>query len=105
VLVTDPHVANHLFRIAQEAITNAITHGQASHIGMSLAITDGGLSLIVRDDGIGIRTTPARALGMGLKIMQYRASLIGGTLRIEPAEGGGTVVNCNTVLNAGGNMP
>jgi signal transduction histidine kinase len=102
VLVSDPITANHLFRIAQEAITNALTHGKASHIGMSLAATERGLTLTIRDDGVGIGNPPTRALGMGLKIMQHRAALIGAALRVEPAEGGGTVVNCTTIPVGGG---
>lgn len=86
--------AIHLYRIAQEAISNAIRHGKASRVAISLLPTDGGINLTISDNGISI---PPGVLvehrGMGLRIMEYRARLIGATLRIGKAPRGGTIVS------------
>jgi two-component system, NarL family, sensor histidine kinase NreB len=93
ILVNDPGVATHLFRIAQEAVSNAIKHGNASRIEIELARADADLLLVVRDDGRGI-TADANRTGMGLRIMNYRAAMIGGTLSVERNEPRGTLVIC-----------
>ncbi|HVH66718.1 MAG TPA: hypothetical protein VM716_02530 [Gemmatimonadales bacterium] len=59
-----------------------------------LAHENGREVLEVRDDGAGMRRDAARSYGMGLRIMRHRASLIGATLELRPAEGGGLVVRC-----------
>ncbi len=92
VLVAEVPVATQLFRIAQEAIANAIKHGKPRRIRIRLAQADGRTSLEVRDDGVGI--PEVRGLGLGLKIMRYRADLLGASLEIGPAEGRGTRVAC-----------
>ena len=84
----------HLFRIAQEATHNAITHGRAKHIGISLAWLHGTFRLAIRDDGVGIRETAHRPTGIGLETMAYRARLIGGTLRVQRRAPRGTLVTC-----------
>jgi PAS domain S-box-containing protein len=94
VLVADNSVATHLYRIAQEAITNAIKHSRAQRIVIRLASADGRIELKVVDDGIGIDASQRRAGGMGLDIMEYRARMIGGSLAIERNGGGGTVISC-----------
>ena len=94
VLVTDQFVATHLYRIAQEAISNAIRHGHAGHILVSLAPDSRGAVLTVSDDGIGCATPVWESTGMGLRTMQYRSEMIGATLRIAPGAGGGTAVTC-----------
>lgn len=93
VRVDDNAVATHLFRIAQEAVANALTHGKARTIDIGLVVSSGFLRLTVEDDGRGIRR-PAKAGGLGLKIMQYRANLIGARFQVEPGEDGGTLVTC-----------
>jgi len=94
VLVPDEATANHLYRIAQEAVHNAIKHGRASNIVIHLqAATDGG-ALTVRDDGVGIADPAGSPAGMGLQIMRYRASMIGGALEIGRCGDGGTLVTC-----------
>jgi signal transduction histidine kinase len=89
-------VATHVFRIAQEAVTNAVTHAQAQQI--SLALTKDAadrLQLAVRDDGVGLsRIRRSRSRGLGLRIMRYRAGVIGAELCVEPAEARGTIVTC-----------
>lgn len=94
VVVGDPEAAQHLFRIAQEAVRNAVRHARARQITISLSQHAGLLRLRVRDDGIGL---PRRcsSQGMGLAIMQHRADLIGATLRIRRAPTGGTIVSCD----------
>src|SRR5205085_9626799 len=83
VLIHDPAVTTHLYRIAQEAISNAIRHGKARRIGISLSERGGTLMLAVEDDGIGLPEAWQKAHGLGTRIMAHRAGMIGGTLAIE----------------------
>jgi two-component system sensor kinase FixL len=94
-LVTpDPSVASHLFRIVQEAVNNALRHGAARRITISLARSGGQLRLKVRDDGKGLPTRRPVGNGLGLRTMQYRADTIGAQFVVHPARGRGTVVSC-----------
>ena len=93
VAIRDPVVATHLYRIAQEAITNAVKHSKGRGIVLSLA-TDGGLTLTVRDDGIGLPDNPPNSKGMGLRTMAYRASVISAAFNIERLPSCGTRVTC-----------
>jgi PAS domain S-box-containing protein len=93
VPVRDNAAATHLYRIAQEAVNNAIKHGKVSSISIQLIVTGDQLRLTVSDDGVGI-PLPLNSTGMGLHIMEYRARNIGGTLNIERGKSGGTVVSC-----------
>ncbi|HEY0549125.1 MAG TPA: response regulator [Verrucomicrobiae bacterium] len=95
VLISDNVIATHLFRIAQEAATNAVKHGRARHIGIELGRKGGQLLLTVRDDGKGFDAKSQRHKGMGLSGMNYRAQMIGGSLIVEPQKGGGTIVTCS----------
>jgi PAS domain S-box-containing protein len=93
--IDDNVVATHLFRIVQEAINNAVKHAQPRQILVRPEISNGTLSVTVQDDGIGIVPgSPSRNGGMGLKIMQYRAGVIDGTLDVLRREGHGTSVVC-----------
>jgi PAS domain S-box-containing protein len=87
--------ATELFHIAQEALSNALRHGNAHHIRMSLLPEPKGLCLQVHDDGIGM---PPRDMlncgGMGLQIMRYRAKQIGATLQVDSASESGTTITC-----------
>jgi PAS domain S-box-containing protein len=94
VLVEDNTTATHLYRIAQEAVGNALKHGQARQIEVDLGVSDGLLTLRITDDGIGMRNQGAKAEGLGLKIMRYRADSIRATLSIESPNHGGTRVTC-----------
>ncbi|MHC4405246.1 MAG: GAF domain-containing protein, partial [Planctomycetota bacterium] len=94
VPIDDNHTATQLFHVASEAVRNAVKHAGASEIVIGLDAVDGQLALWVRDDGVGIRCRPDQSSGMGLRIMRHRAGIIGATLEIEPAEGGGTLVTC-----------
>ena len=92
--------ATHLYRIAQEAVNNALKHGGGRQIRIRLARTNGELELVITDDGKGIKAKPERGSGMGLHIMDYRARSIGGSLSVRGDEGG-TVVLCRVPLRAG----
>ena len=96
VAVADAATATHLFRIVQEAVSNAIRHGHPERIEISLRLEAGLLILEVKDDGSGI-AAPHGLPGLGLRLMEYRASLIGGKLTVEPAEDRGTVVLCRVL--------
>lgn len=93
VKIFDQHVACHLYRIAQEALQNAFKHGRAKNISITLSGHNKLVSLVVKDDGIGIPHHPNET-GMGLKNMQTRARLIGGLLEIRRRKHGGTAVTC-----------
>lgn len=84
-------VAVHLYRITQEAISNAVKHSGASRIAVVLTSEDDDFTLEVRDNGHGFATY-STATGMGLQIMKFRSQLFGGKLVIESSEGCGTVV-------------
>jgi PAS domain S-box-containing protein len=99
VLVENPTIATHLYRIAQEAIGNAIKHAQAKSIVVSLRQSDGELTLTIKDNGYGFARQSTGTDGMGLRIMEYRADMIGAMLRIDSTVGKGTTVACR--LKAG----
>ena len=101
VLIHDTASAGHMYRIAQEAVRNAITHGRAQNILIQLNTLDDGLELRIEDDGAGLSKTTKRQEGMGLRIMGHRARVIGGTFDVSPREGGGTVVTCTLPLASG----
>jgi two-component system sensor kinase FixL len=83
-----------LFLVAQEAVTNAVRHGQARRIGIELAIATRRGTLTVRDDGRGLPRGAAHGRGLGLRIMRYRAEGLGGALTLESQRGAGTLVRC-----------
>jgi two-component system sensor histidine kinase UhpB len=93
----DPALETACFRIAQEAITNALRHARAENVHLTLAERDGALHLVVRDDGIGFDAAAARARAesggsLGLLGMHERALLAGGTLSLLSSPGRGTEV-------------
>ena len=91
----DPRVAAHLYRIAQEGINNALTHGNARSIDLRYRREGGAACLEVVDDGIGIPAEHERSEGLGLRSMRYRARMIDGSLDVEALAGGGTKVRCS----------
>lgn len=99
VLVGDNAVATHLYRIAQEAITNAVKHGQAKCVVVSLSDSVGQLRLRIWNDGAEFIAGASPKGGLGLRIMQYRAEMIGATLKIVSANGKGTTVACTLKIN------
>jgi PAS domain S-box-containing protein len=92
VLVYDNVVATHVFRIAQEAIGNAIKHGKAKTLVMDLSAEDGRLRLSITDDGVGLTGAAPSGKGIGMQTMLYRARVAGGNLEVKPGERGGTMV-------------
>lgn len=94
VLLEDQSTSIHLFRIAQEAVSNAIKHGKASRIDIQLAVLGNDLVLGVHDNGCGLPEQPMIGRGMGLRIMQYRAGAINGSIVVQRENAGGTAVVC-----------
>jgi signal transduction histidine kinase len=93
VSLEDNLVATHLYRIAQEAVSNAARHGRAKTIVVALSSAANETRLSITDDGCGFPAPVDRSGGMGLRIMQYRAEMIGAELTIAE-KGGGTSVAC-----------
>ena len=89
----DDAAALHLFRIAQEAVNNAVRHSHARQIRIELDTIDGVTTLSVHDDGVGIPAMGSRPKGMGISVMRYRARMIGGTLDLQ-SSGAGTSIIC-----------
>ena len=92
--VFDERVSAHLYRIAQEAIANALRHGKATSILVSLIREGEEAVLRIEDNGSGLAGSSVDSQGMGLRIMRYRASLLGAKLEIYAAPAGGTRVVC-----------
>jgi PAS domain S-box-containing protein len=94
--------AMHLYRLAQEAVNNAQRHSRASAIHIRLVCRDGQVVLSVQDNGEAIpqAADPHPRRGLGLHMMNYRATLLGGTLTVHPVEQGGTLITCTLQANA-----
>jgi two-component system CheB/CheR fusion protein len=91
-LLIGESAAAHLYLIVQEAINNAVRHGRARSIAVTLRSSRALVSLSISDDGVGIAENPARGAGMGLKLMEYRSAVIGGVMKIKRLPCGGTRV-------------
>jgi PAS domain S-box-containing protein len=101
VLVDDNMTAMQLYRIAQEAVGNALKHSRATQIDISLAKEGDNFRLQVRDNGVGIPDhAPGEGTGMGLLTMTHRAKMLGGRLSVTPGRPSGTLVNCEVPLYA-----
>ena len=95
VLIRDNVFATHLYRIVQEAINNAVKHGRAKHIFISLKPAGDRIALTVTDDGLGFSNETKKNGGMGLHIMKYRASVVDATIEVRSGvDGAGTTVIC-----------
>jgi len=94
VVLNDPNAALHLYRIAQEAVSNAIRHGRARNIVISLDATSKSTMLTVTDDGAGLSPDARVKKGMGLRIMNYRAAMINATFDIQNLPSGGARAVC-----------
>ncbi|MGA2554983.1 MAG: response regulator [Verrucomicrobiota bacterium] len=93
VAIADPAAATHLYRIAQEAVANAIKHGKASAVEISLTHAKDKIILAITDNGTGFKPAAPAGTGMGLRTMQYRSGRIGAILLVQaPAEGGTKIV-------------
>ena len=95
VVVADPVVAGHLYRIAQEAVNNSVKHARARHVHLRLKSADGTLLLEVEDDGIGLAN---KRTGLGLGVMQHRAGVIGAALNVSSKRGEGVRIACRLPL-------
>jgi signal transduction histidine kinase len=98
VRLSDSTIATHLYRIAQEAVTNSIWHRHVSRIMIELSRRGTGLTLSIKDDGIGLAAPSPENRGIGLRIMSSRAGMIGGTLSVRSQAEGGTIVACDLPL-------
>lgn len=92
--VVDPVTARELFRIAQEAVANALKHGKPTHVQITLDVDENRILLCVENDGTPMAPEISRGTGMGLQMMRHRARLIGGTIGIDSSGPGGTEVVC-----------
>lgn len=95
VRVQDPHIAINLYRIAQEAINNAVKYSRSRYLRMALLRVGDTTRLSISDDGIGMDTASStKQQGLGMHSMRYRASLLGGRLEIaNSTPGGGTSIS------------
>jgi two-component system, LuxR family, sensor kinase FixL len=94
VIVEDVDVATHLYRVAQEAISNAVKHGRSKTVRLALHEERGNVTLEIEDRGKGLPTPLPEFRGMGLRIMQYRAGIIGASLAIANNPEGGARIVC-----------
>jgi PAS domain S-box-containing protein len=93
-------MATHLYRIAQEAVSNSVRHGKASRIDIEISADPCCIVLSIKDNGKGLPPLDAEREGMGLRIMSYRSDMIGGELGIRRnPDGHGTIVSC--IVNPG----
>lgn len=93
--IADNTIAIQIYRIAQEALNNAIKHAKATNITLKLVTHLNKMMLVIQDNGIGIDLKENKAdSGIGLKIMQYRAASINASLFIESTPGSGTTIRC-----------
>ncbi len=95
VMIQDEVAGSNLYRIAQEAVNNAIKHARSKNISIGLGAVEDEVTLTIKDDGVGFHHAPAPGAGMGLHIMNYRARMIGASLDIRRGAGGGTIVICS----------
>lgn len=93
VLVRDNNTATQLYRIVQESLTNAVRHSDPTNIAVELTAKANSIEVVVTDNGKGFDVTE-EAVGSGVRIMRYRAGLIGGRLLVESTQGVGTRVAC-----------
>jgi signal transduction histidine kinase len=90
----ETNTVKQLYKITQEALTNAIKHGKAKQVSIQLSNGSNRLALTIRNSGAPFPSVVGRNAGMGLRIMNYRANLIGASLEIKPGDPEGTVVTC-----------
>ncbi|HTL57477.1 MAG TPA: response regulator [Candidatus Limnocylindrales bacterium] len=88
------HTTVQLYKIAQEAVSNAIKHGKATQVSLSIVRHDDQLFLTIKNNGLPFSPPVAAKNRMGLRIMNYRANTIGARLEIQPLEKSGTLVTC-----------
>ena len=94
IQIANKTTATHLYRIAQEAVHNSIKHGRPRSITIEIGKSAEETRLVITDNGTGLPPDPGEGRGMGLKLMRHRAEMIGATLVVASADGGGTSVTC-----------
>lgn len=99
--IADPSKNVHVYRICQEAISNACKHGHATRIRVDMTGTPNQLRIRIRDNGEGFSEGWQERAGMGVHIMQYRAKLIGGSLDISTSAEDGTTIQCHVPTRSG----
>ncbi len=90
----DAQAGRHLYRIAQEAASNALRHGLPTYVAFRLMLEEGALVLCIENDGATIDPRAAAGGGIGLRTMRRRAGVMGGSLEVQPRNPGGTIVTC-----------
>ena len=100
-LELNPETSTHIFRIAQESVTNAVRHGRARKIEIKCHVGPNRFVIETLDDGVGIEPRALETNGMGINTMRYRARMLGGDLRVEPRTEGGTRVVCSCRISTG----
>lgn len=102
VAIGDPEVATHLYRIAQEALSNALRHAHATAITIDLRQEGNEFTMEIGDNGRGIpQDDPSTSRGIGLHTIRYRSEIIGATLEIKNRVPSGTLVQCSLRLANG----
>ncbi len=99
VELADTETGAHLYRIAQEAVNNAVKHSRASEVTIQLSRRNGALELQISDNGEGLPKTKGRGHGMGLQVMKHRASVIGAELEVRSQSTKGVTVTCTLRRN------
>jgi signal transduction histidine kinase len=95
------HTTLQLYKIAQEAVSNAIKHGKATHVAINIMRQNDQLLMTIKNDGLPF-VQPANAKNrMGLRIMNYRANTIGATVDVQPQAKEGTIVSCSLNIKNG----
>jgi signal transduction histidine kinase len=98
VLVEDVNIATHLYHITREAVSNAMKHGKAGELEITLSAHGDQGVLAIRDNGVGLPEVQ-KGTGMGLNIMSYRARMVGGSLEVRRNADGGVTVSCDFPLS------
>lgn len=94
IQIKDGAVARHLFRIAQEAVNNAVKHAGAKQVRINLFREAGAVYLVISDNGRGLPKAAPPGRGIGLQVMKHRAGMIGAELNVKSKPGGGVTVLC-----------
>lgn len=94
ILIDDNNIATHLYRIAQEGISNAVKHGKPQKIELTFNQNAENITFAIKDDGIGMMNDPKNKKGIGLKIMKYRAHMMGATFQIKSNVPHGVWLEC-----------
>ena len=94
------HTTIQLYKIAQEAVSNAVKHGKASHVAIGLVSQDNHLALTIKNNGLPFSAPSGKSTRMGLRIMHYRANTIGANLEIKAQGKNGTIVSCSLPIKA-----